>query len=952
MTDWHSQILTTALAAKVMSTPATGEELLELVVKSGLLTHDQLEPYAQMEEGSGPDGARRLAEKLVADNLLTPFQTRQLLAGKTRGYFFAENKYKALAPLGVGALGPVILCEDLRLQQRVAVKLLQQAPDKDSGKLGALERFVRENLTVGTINHPNLVRVFGMEWAVKTPCIVMEYAEGTNLKQFVNEAGPPPISQAVQLIQQAAAGLQHAHTKRLLHRAVKPANLILGSDGVLRVTGFGLSHLFRPAGPAGNDPNDPLLVTMADFMSPEQAAGTPLDSRSDVYSLGATLYFLLTGRAPFESEQDLAKPNSHRFRLPPSIRELRPEVTYGLIEVIGRMMAKNPNERYSSANDASAALMQWSREPISKTSRLQKPLPVPPPPPRREPVIPPLSIPTTGSGVSWGAIPTPAANPRTATQAPPTQTQTQTVTEGSSHFDAVYEADLDTPRDAKAPAARSSARHVPLPSFPEDTDLDTDEPLPPPSPRTSRVAVPQAAPIAAPASAPMPAVPVAAPASAPAMGVSPLPAGIKPTKKKNPILLIGGILLGALILGGGIVTAIATNAFGPSQPDASKSNANRNYPPPNNQGTPGNQGNPGNSGTPSHPGKGTNDKGPPDKGPPDKGPGHVAPSTGVQITGSGSTFVKPAMEYWTRLYEKKTGVKIAYSGIGSGRGIENMIDKVLDFGCTDAFMTEAELKKAKNAYGDVLHIPLAMGAVVVTYNLEGVKEQLRLTGPILAQIYLGEITKWNDERIADSNPGVTLPDREITVVRRSDKSGTTAIWTEYLSTVSSTWKTKVGTGTTVKWPTVAHGVDAEKNEKAAKAVSETDGAIGYVELSFALEQGLKYAQVKNKVGTWVQPSLESVTASANAALLDIPPDLRYSLIDRPGEEAYPISGTTWLIVYVDQTAAKKKGKELVKFLYWVVDEGQSHLKELRYAPLPPKLAARVKEKIAAIQTGE
>jgi phosphate transport system substrate-binding protein len=329
----------------------------------------------------------------------------------------------------------------------------------------------------------------------------------------------------------------------------------------------------------------------------------------------------------------------------------------------------------------------------------------------------------------------------------------------------------------------------------------------------------------------------------------------------------------------------------------------------------------------------------------------MPPLTGVEIKGSGSTFIKPAMDYWTDLYEKKTGVKVTYVGNSSGSGVQNMLDRVSDFGCTDAFISDAQLKKIRESSGDVLHLPLAMGAVVVTYNLE-VKKQLVFRGDILADIYLGKITKWNDPAIIANNPGVDLPDLPITVIHRSDSSGTTAIWTEYLSKVSKTWADKVGTGTTVKWPV---GDEDAKNQGVAKKVNQTVGAIGYVELSFALERNLRYAQVYNKNETKpIQPSLESVISAANAALQEITKDsdLRYSLTLPPGEESYPICGTTWMVVYLDQTGAKKKGKELVKFLEWAVTEGQPKLKDLKYAPLPEKLVARVKEKIASIQTSD
>jgi phosphate transport system substrate-binding protein len=320
------------------------------------------------------------------------------------------------------------------------------------------------------------------------------------------------------------------------------------------------------------------------------------------------------------------------------------------------------------------------------------------------------------------------------------------------------------------------------------------------------------------------------------------------------------------------------------------------------------------------------------------------PNKEVALRGAGSTFIKPAMEYWVPLYEQKTGVKIKYTGNGSGTGIQNMLDRILDFGCTDAFMTDAQLKKAKERVGEVLHVPLALGAVVVTYNLEA-KKQLRFTGEVLADIYLGKITKWNDPAIAANNPGVELPDLPITVIRRSDSSGTTAIWTEYLSKVSKPWADKVGMGTAVKWPV---GEDVEKNDGVAKAVSRTPGALGCVELSFALERNLKYAQVRNKASAYIQPTLDSVTAAADEVLATVKDDFRFSLTDPPGNESYPICGATWLVMYAPGAEVKPKERELLKFLQWAMSDGQAKVKDLRYAPLPEKAAERLKKKLEAL----
>jgi phosphate transport system substrate-binding protein len=338
---------------------------------------------------------------------------------------------------------------------------------------------------------------------------------------------------------------------------------------------------------------------------------------------------------------------------------------------------------------------------------------------------------------------------------------------------------------------------------------------------------------------------------------------------------------------------------------------------------------------------------PPKKDPEPKTGPPVGPASRVVLKGSGSTFIKPAMEYWTDLYEKKAGVKIEYIGNGSGSGVENMLQTVTDFGCTDAYMSDALLEKAKNKTGEVVHVPLAMGAVVVAYNLD-VRDKLKFSGEVLVNIYLGKITKWNDPAIGACNPGVTLPDEPITVMRRGDSSGTTAIWTEYLNKVNPQWAVKAGKpGNKADWPV---GVDAETSDGMAQAVSRKSGAIGYVELSVALQRDLQYGLVRNKAERYVLPTLASVEAAANGLLQDIKDDLRYSLTNAPGAESYPIVGTTWLVLYADQTAAKEKGRELVKFLKWAVTDGQTYLKDLKYAKLPEKLAERVKKQIDTVLT--
>ena len=280
-----------------------------------------------------------------------------------------------------------------------------------------------------------------------------------------------------------------------------------------------------------------------------------------------------------------------------------------------------------------------------------------------------------------------------------------------------------------------------------------------------------------------------------------------------------------------------------------------------------------------------------------------------RLNGAGSTFVYPMMSKWAAEYDKAKGVEVNYQSIGSGGGIQQMTAKTADFGCTDGPMNEEQLKKAKEVGGDVFHIPLVMGAVVPAYNLEEVKEPLVFSGPVLADIFLGKIKKWDDKAIQDLNPGVQLPSKDIGVVHRSDGSGTTYIWVDYLSKVSPEWKKKVGTATSVDWPT---GEGAKGNEGVSGRVKDAPGTIGYIELIYALQNNIPFGKVQNKAGTAIKADLASITAAAENSLTNIPEDLRYSITDADGKDSYPICGTTWAVLYVNQPA--DKGQQVVDFL--------------------------------------
>jgi phosphate transport system substrate-binding protein len=314
-------------------------------------------------------------------------------------------------------------------------------------------------------------------------------------------------------------------------------------------------------------------------------------------------------------------------------------------------------------------------------------------------------------------------------------------------------------------------------------------------------------------------------------------------------------------------------------------------------------------------------------------------SAQLMINGAGATFPYPIYSKWFDEYAKvDPSVRFNYQSIGSGGGQKQILTQTVDFGASDGPMSDDNLAKAP---GKLLHIPTVAGADVVAYNLQG-NPALKLDGDTIAGIFLGQIKKWNDPKITALNPGVTLPDQEIVVVHRSDGSGTTYIWTDYLSKISPEWKTKVGTNTSVNWPT---GIGGKGNEGVAGLIKQTPGALGYVELIYAVQNKMPYADVKNSAGNFVKPSLESVTAALAAA--DIPDDFRFSMTNPPGKDAYPIAGATWLLVYQQQKDATK-GKKLVEFLKWALTDGEKMAKDLQYAPLPESVQQRVLKRIGEI----
>ena len=322
--------------------------------------------------------------------------------------------------------------------------------------------------------------------------------------------------------------------------------------------------------------------------------------------------------------------------------------------------------------------------------------------------------------------------------------------------------------------------------------------------------------------------------------------------------------------------------------------------------------------------------------------GNGLATSNISLQGAGATFPNPLYQKWLSEYGKQhPNIRIDYQSIGSGGGIKQIQAQTVDFGASDSPMKDADLAAAP---GELLHVPTVLGAVVITYNLPGLTQPLSFSPQVIADIFLGKIKKWNDPAIKADNPQVSLPTGDVTVVHRSDGSGTSAVFTDYLSKVSSEWKDKVGSGTSPSWPA---GIGGKGNEGVTGQVKQTPNTIGYVELAYAVQNKLPVALVKNASGNFIEPSIDAVTAAAAGSAANTPDDLRVSITNAAGATAYPISSYTYILVYKNQKDAAK-GRALVDFLWWGIHDGEQYATELRYAPLPQDIVKRAEAKINAI----
>ena len=316
----------------------------------------------------------------------------------------------------------------------------------------------------------------------------------------------------------------------------------------------------------------------------------------------------------------------------------------------------------------------------------------------------------------------------------------------------------------------------------------------------------------------------------------------------------------------------------------------------------------------------------------------------VGLNGAGATFPGPLYSKWFDQYYKLTGVQVNYQAVGSGGGITQITNGTVDFGASDGIMTDAQVTAAQNAFGPILHIPMTIGPVAIAYNLAGIGSgQLKLTGDVLANIYLGTITKWNDPAITALNPGLKLPDAAIAVVHRSDGSGTTYIFTNYLSKVSTDWSSKVGNATSVSWPV---GLGGAQSAGVAGLIQQTPNSIGYVELAYVLSNNINYAQLKNSSGNYIAPSLASAGKAAEGVTL--PDDMKIMITNSSNAQAYPIVGFTWMLAYVNQTD-KIKGQELANALWWAIHDGQQYSAALNYPALPSTAVTKAENEILSMK---
>jgi phosphate ABC transporter phosphate-binding protein len=824
------------------------EQFLQNLKDSGLsVAQNAQRLLASPTEAEETDGMA-LARRLVGAGELTSYQAEAVLEGRHSD--LRIGAYEVLDLLGKGAMGTVYKARHLTMKRVTAVKVLSPEVAKEAT---FAQRFQREVETLAQLSHPNIVMAFDAGESAAGPFLAMEFIQGRDLASEVKAGGPLSVADALNCILQAARGLEYAHQQGLIHRDIKPGNLMRDVRGVVKVADLGLARINNPQASAAESglTQAGWIVGTVDYIAPEQAVdSTTVDHRVDIYSLGCTLFYLLTGRPMYSGTSLMGLLLQHRDAPPPALPQARPDVPEAVNRIYLRMVAKNRYDRYASMSDLILALEDVRASSAGQFASTPRPAP-------------------------WVG----------------TSTADTTVEFSSGRQLTGHGSELKWRAETEAGTSAS-----PLPG----AIGRSGEP--------SRTAELNAARLAAPTT-------------------------VGSSRVNWGVILAATALAGVLIIGGLIWWQLSRGQPGTGEAQSTQAKAPAGQP----QSPLGQQESP--AAQPPHPslspvgerGKGEGAK-----------PG---PFAGAILNGGGSTFVSPLIQHWAGVYEKSHGVRIEYQAVGSSRGLDGVLNRVYSFGCSDAPLSDKQIDEVKKAGRNVVHVPLVLGAAVPAYNLPGVaSDKLRFTGPILADIYLGKITHWNDPALKIANPGVALPDLAITPVHRGDGSGTTYIWTDYLSAVSGEWKSRFGAATKLNWP---GGLEGTHNNGVANQISRTVGSIGYLELTYALENNLHFGQVKNREGKFVTANLESVTAAAGA-LNNIPEDLRLPLVDAAGEDTYPIAGMSYALVYTDQTG-NPYGAELVGFLRWATHEGQAYVKDLRYAPLPPELVQRIDAALGTVQ---
>lgn len=819
-----------------MTQISTVSELFAAILDSQLLTDEWLAPY-RVWQSREPDSPKDILALMVSDRILTKHQANRILTSRSKNFFIA-GKYKLLSHLGSGGMGHVYLCEHLLLHRLVAVKVLQKI--QQNAATGVIERFFREARAVAQLDDPNITRVFDMDRIGNTPFMVMEYVDGSDLHTIVSQHGPLTLARVGNYAYQAARGLAHAQRAGLVHRDIKPGNILIERSGVLKILDLGLARFFDDV-----SRNDNLTATYdnrrimgtADYMAPEQTIdSTAVDIRSDIYSLGCTLYFLLTGQAPFQDGNVTQKLLWHQLREPKAVSAFRDDVPVSFVAILNRMMAKDPADRFQTAGDLSRALYEYS-DSIPQPVDAEMPQ-------------------TPASAFRLGL-----------TKLPDNRLELQRSAKD-------FNVGKDTPNPKDSPRSDS----FPLPTSSVVTDHFID---------ISPTNAPEAADL----------VLTDGGSETPQEPVDVETDGGTANSSLRRWFAFGSVQILLLVLG--IVAAWLINR---------NSKATTSTPPIRKFNV-----------------------------------------VQFQLAGGGSTFVQSAMNEWQNLYASKSGGTITYEGVGSGNGVVGVIDKTFDFCCTDAYLSPDQLAKGRSAGMELIQIPLVHGAIVPIYNLGEISHGVRFSGPVLASIYLGSITSWNDPLLKKENPQITLPDAKIFVVHRLDSSGSTNIFTDFLRKSSEEWRTKMGdfAANTAKWRV---GTGAKGSEGVAKKVNETFGAIGYVELTHALSQPkLSIGHVKNFDGVHIPPTLNSVRlASAELLKMPFPKDFQFSLTNVSGPLTYPIAGTTWA-VFDAANPDKEKLLHIVDFLEWVTHDGQTPLTLIYYAPLPDQLVLIIEASLQRIR---